>query len=181
MRERRGHFAHGGQPGNMDELRLQFLQARFRALALGEIADESCEERFVTRVHFADRELERKRGAALALPNDDPANADDPFFACAVVAFEVSIMLPPVRLRHEHFDVLADDLYGAVTEQALGGRAERLDGTGFVDHDHRIGNGGKDRPQMCFPGEHGLSDEYFRSARLELAFAQPSHAYSDCG
>ncbi len=34
---------------------------------------------------------------------------------------------------------------------------------------------------MCFPGEDGLSDEYGRSARPELAFAQPGHAYSDCG
>jgi hypothetical protein len=40
----------------------------------------------------------------------------------------------------------------SVAEQALGGRAERRDGAGLVDDDHRIGDGRQDRLEMLLAG-----------------------------
>ena len=61
-------------------------------------------------------------------------------------------MLAPHRLRHQHPDVLPDDLCGRVTEEALGGRAEGVDGSGLIDDDHGLGHGVEDRTEMCLTG-----------------------------
>ena len=50
--------------------------------------------------------------------------------------------------RHEHLDVLLEDLFGRVAEQALGCRAEGLNETVLVDDDHCVRDGFQDRPQM---------------------------------
>ena len=77
MGERRGHLAHRGQPRDVDQLRLQFLQPRLGLLAFGQVADEAGEEALVARAHLADGELHRKGRAVLALADDDAADADD--------------------------------------------------------------------------------------------------------
>ena len=61
----------------MHQLGLQFLQARFGLLPLGQVADEAGEETLVAGFHLADRELHRKGRAVLALADHDAADADD--------------------------------------------------------------------------------------------------------
>ena len=75
--ERRGHLAHRGQPRDVHQLGLQFLQPRLGLLPLGQIADEAGEEALVARAHLADRKLHRKGRAVLALADHDAADADD--------------------------------------------------------------------------------------------------------
>ena len=43
---------------------------------------------------------------------------------------------------------------GRVAEQALRGRAERLHHAVLVDHDHRVGNGVQNRPEVRLAREH---------------------------
>jgi hypothetical protein len=63
-----------------------------------------------------------------------------------------------VGLRHEHLDVLADQLGRGVTEQALGCGVYALDEPGIIDGDDGGDSRFKDAPQFC-----GLC---FRRSRL---------------
>src|SRR5215510_9087222 len=77
VRQGRGHLAHGGEPRDVDELRLQLLQAGLGLLPLRQVANEAGEETLVARPHLADRKLDRKRRPVLALAHHHPADADD--------------------------------------------------------------------------------------------------------
>jgi hypothetical protein len=78
----------------------------------------------------------------------DPPNADDLALPCRQVVGEILIVPVAVGIRHQHFDVLADDLGLRISEHLLGRGAEGKDQSTFVDHHHRVGNGGEDRPQV---------------------------------
>ena len=93
VRQRRGHLAHGGQPRDVHQLGLQFLQPGFGLLPLGQVADEAGEEAPVAGSHLADRQLHREGRAVLALADHDPADADDAPLAGAAVALEIAVML----------------------------------------------------------------------------------------
>ena len=149
VRQRRGHLAHGGQPGDMHELGLQFLQPRLGLLALGQVADEAGEEALIARAHLADRKLHRKGRAVPALADDDPADADDSPLSGAEISLEVAVVILAVGRRHQHLDVFSHDLRRRVAEQPLGRRAERLHDPALVDDDHRVRNGVEDRPQCA--------------------------------
>ena len=86
VRQRRCHLAHRGQARDVHQLGLQFLQARFGLLPLGQVADEAGEEAPVARFHLADRELHRKGRTVLALADHHAADADDAALAGVEVA-----------------------------------------------------------------------------------------------
>src|SRR5512135_1688902 len=132
----------------MHELGLQFLQARFGLLALGQITDEASEKTPVTGFHLADSQLHWKSRAILALADHNATNANDPALARHPVAFEVTIMTFTVGCRHQDFDVLPERLDHAVAEQPLGGAAERLYSAMLVDDDHCFRHGVENRLQM---------------------------------
>src|SRR5579863_8785426 len=103
----------------MNEFGLQFLQPHLGFLTLREIADQAGEEALLGDFGFADRKLEWKRRAVLALADNDPADADDPPLAGELVALQVAVMSLAVRLRHQNLDVLSHSFLGAIAEQPL--------------------------------------------------------------
>src|SRR5262249_55578354 len=119
---------------------LQFLQARFGLLPLGEVADESREKPLVTRSHFADGQLHGKGRAILALADYNTADADDAALSGQLITVKVAIMALAIWRRHEHLDVFPDGLRCAVAEETLRRAAKRLHGPALVDDDHRLGN-----------------------------------------
>ena len=79
--ERRCHLAHRAQTRHVNQLGLQFLQSCLSLLMLRKIANKSREIGLSTRLHFADGQMHRERGAILAHAGDDPPDADDAPFA----------------------------------------------------------------------------------------------------
>ena len=132
----------------MDQFGLQLLQTRLGLLALGEIADKAGEKVLRAGPHLADRQLHRKGRAILALPDHDAANADDAALAGLHVAGKIAVVLPAIRRRHQHLDVLPDDFSAPITKQPLGRGTERLHDAAVVDHDHGVRNGVENRMQM---------------------------------
>ena len=63
-----------------------------------------------------------------------------------------------IRRGHEHLDVLADHLFGAVAEQTFAGRIEHKDDAGGVDQDHPVDGSIHNRVQPRFfaAGRHDL-------------------------
>jgi hypothetical protein len=57
------------------------------------------------------------------------------------VAGEIGIMLFMIRRRHEHLDVLAQDLFGRVSEKALTGRVVDVNRAFHVDDDDAVDSG----------------------------------------
>src|SRR5215470_11235340 len=110
----------------MHELRLQFLQPRFRLLAFGQITDEAGEESSAARFHLADRELDGKRGAILALANHDTPDADDALLPGLQISIEILIVIFTIRRRHQDLDVPPENLLRAISEQSFRRRAEGL-------------------------------------------------------
>ena len=94
----------------MHQLGLQFLQARFGLLPLGQVADKAGEKAPVARFHFADRKLHREGRAVLALADDHAADADDAALAGVHIALHVTVMVFAVRRGHQDLDVLSDRL-----------------------------------------------------------------------
>src|ERR1035438_9847830 len=94
----------------MDQLGLEFLQARFGLLALGQIADKAGEKSAVARFHLADRKLHREGRAVLALADHDAADADDATFARSHIALQVAVVVFAIGPRHQGPYVLPDRL-----------------------------------------------------------------------
>ena len=118
-------------------------------LPLGQVADEAGEVVPLAGAHLADRQLHREGRAVLALADHDAADADDAPLAGGEIALEIAVVLLAIGRRHQHADVLADDLAGGIAEQPLGRRAEATAmRAALVDDDHRVRHGLQDRAQM---------------------------------
>src|SRR5262249_24072425 len=148
MRQRGGHLAHRGQSRHVDELGLQLLQPRLRRLTLGYVADKAGEKGPVSRSHFSDCQLHRERRAVLALADREPSDSNDSPFSGPPVSLDVAIVILAVWRGHQQVDILSYQLCRAIAELPLGRRAERLDDSALVDHDHCIWHGLKDRREM---------------------------------
>jgi hypothetical protein len=98
-------------------------------------------------MRLADGELHREDGAVLAQALDLAADADDPPLAGGTVAGEIAVVALPVRGRHQHTDVAADDFLGTVAEQPHRRRAERADQAALIDGDDRLRHGLQSRAQ----------------------------------
>ena len=157
----------------MDQLGLQFLESRLGLLPFGQVADEAGEEALIAHVHFADGKLHGKGRAVLALADNDTADADDAPLVGAQIAVEVAVMVALVRLRHQHLDVLADDLRGPIVEQPLRRRAEGLYLAAFVDDDHALRDAVEDRLQMRGARFGGVRMRRSRNARPPQHLATP--------
>ena len=140
----------------MDQFGLQFLQPCLGLLLLGKVADEACKVGFSTRLHLADGEMHRKRGAVLAHAGHDATDADNASFTGLQVAGEVAVMAAAIRLRHQLADVLSDRLGLGVAELTLGGAREKLHDAMLVDHDHRIRDRIQDRAKMPLADPDGV-------------------------
>ena len=111
-------------------------------------ADEAREVGLPVRLHLADSEMHRKRGAVLAHAGNDAADADDAAFTRLQVAGEVAVMAATIRLRHQLADILADRFGCGVAELPLGGAREKLHDAMRVDYDHGIGDCIQDRTEV---------------------------------
>jgi len=119
------------------KLGLAAPQPLIRLLAQRDVADEADEARRLGLRDLAPR-------ANLA------ADADDARLTGLVEALEVPVVLRVVRRRHQHVDVVPDDLLGAITEDPLRGEAELLDSPAMVDHDDRVDGGVEQRTEIQF-------------------------------
>ena len=147
-----GHRAHRAQARDVDELGLQFLEARLGPLPLGQVVDEAGEEDLLARAHLADGELHRKGRAVRPLARHDPVGSDDAALPGAPVVREVAVVLAAHRLGHQHAHVPPDGRGRGIAEEALGRRAEGGDGPRLVDDDHGLGHGVEDRAQVGLAG-----------------------------
>src|SRR6185437_4174494 len=163
----------------MDELRLQLLQSGFRFLSLGQIADKTGKKTIVSGFHLADRELHRKSGSVFPLADDDAADADDPAFAGGLVALQIGVVILTVWRWHQDLDVLAQRLGALVSEQPFGGAAERLHDAVFIDDDHRLRNGVKNRLKMGLARERVAGHEGCAPSAPVENFAAPGNANAD--
>jgi hypothetical protein len=100
------------------------------APAFGDVADRAGEVPPAAEEELADGEVQREEGAVATPPGGLAADADDPGFAGAEVAGEVSVMGRAVRLGHEQGDIVADELRGGMAEDAIDGVVE--DGSGAL-------------------------------------------------
>ncbi len=83
----------------MDQLGLQFLQPRLGLLVFGKVAHEAGKVGRATGLHFADRQMHRKRRSVPALAGHDPSNADDMPLAGGPVTRKIAVMTRPIRGR----------------------------------------------------------------------------------
>src|SRR5258706_11791608 len=134
----------------MEKLRLQFLQALFGALMLGNVVDETGEESPLSNPSFSDQELHRKRGAVVTAAHYDAPGADDSLFSRRLIASDVAVMLIMIGRWHENFDILSDDLRRFITEKARSGRAEGFNDPLFVDRNDGVRNRLQDRTKSRF-------------------------------
>ncbi len=155
------HLAHGAETGDVDQFGLQFLQTCLGLLLFGEIADETRKVRLPTRLHLADGEMHRKRGAVLAHAGHDAADADNASFTGLQVAGEVAVMAAAIRLRHQFADILSDRLGFGVAELARGGAGKELHDAMLVDHDHRIRDRIQDRAKVPLARPDGVLEAFF--------------------
>ena len=163
----------------MHELGLQFLKPCLGLLPLRKVADETGEEALIARAHFSHGELHRKSRAVLALADHEPPDPDDLPLSGPEVALEVAIVVLPVGSRHQALDIRPDDFGRGKAEQPLGRRAERMDDSSLVDHDHRVGHGIEDRREVSRACVSVVrADRRLHTIALQLLSA-PGHACPD--
>jgi hypothetical protein len=123
----------------------QVCQASLGFLALTDIPYESREKTPLGQVDLAYRQIHRKHGSILSLPNHFPANADNFRLPRSHVIGHVTVMFLPVRRRHQQTDILPDYLLGLETKHLFRSRIHGLHGPVFVDGDdgldRRLQNG----------------------------------------
>ena len=88
--------------------------------------------------HFAYRELDGKDRAIFPPPGNLPRYADDPLLARLAVGSEEGVVLAAVGLRHQDADILSDQLFGRIAEQALSGGIDVGNYAMVVDDDDAI-------------------------------------------
>src|SRR5262245_28151936 len=118
----------------------------FHADTGAEIVKDAGELSRAANRELADGEMQGKRRAVLAHPRDLATDSDNLGPACCEIPREIGVVLLAVRRRHQHVDVVAEDVGLCVPEQPLGGRIEPLDAAVFVDHDDAVDRGVDDCP-----------------------------------
>ena len=133
----REHHARADPIGTRGRLELLVLlrERRLCGLALTDVAEHAGEEPLAFHHHLGDGEAERDERPVLAHPLDLSTDADDLGDPGLAVGAQVGVVERAVRLRHEHLDVVAEHLVGAIPEDLLGGPVERRDLSRLVD-DH---------------------------------------------
>lgn len=121
----------------------QIVQPALGTLDFGEITDETGEQPAAFGLGLADRQFDRKTAAIAPARRRDPADADDMGLSGLHVMLHIGIVTVTIRIGHQDPDVLAQHFRIVIAEHPVRGFAEQQDGAGFIDHDHRIGNGGQ--------------------------------------
>ena len=119
-----GELADGLHLLRLRQPALALSQGLLDMLAVADVVDHASEIAAAVGFEFADRQVQREGRAVLAPATHFSTDADDLLDAGPDVVGDVAIVLGAVGLRHEHLDVLADELRGAVPEQPFGGRVD---------------------------------------------------------
>src|SRR5687768_15374226 len=104
----------------------------------GDVADNSRECPASAGLHLAHGQLDREGDAIFSLADDLSAHANDLRVTSPQIMSDVLVVLAPVRLRHQHADVLAENLLGSIPKHSLGGVVEQLNQAAVVDYDDAI-------------------------------------------
>src|SRR5205814_7738528 len=135
-------------------------QPIFEAHARAEVVDDAGELALALDVRFSDRQVQRKRRPIAPLPGHFATDPADPALSSGEISFDVRVVLAPVRLRHEHADVAAEDFRLAVAEKSLGRRVEGLDAPVPIDEDDGVNGRLDDRSPRPLSGRRvGLRHE----------------------
>ena len=86
----------------------------------GDVPDDSSEVPRLTQVEHADGQVHREGGAVFAATDHFPSDANDFGLPALDIVGDVTVVLAAVGLRHQHLDVLADDLLRGVAEYPFG-------------------------------------------------------------
>jgi hypothetical protein len=121
-----------GSVQDSPQLRLAFAQRLLGVLALGQVAHDPEEPPALRAANLAERKLQREDRAVAAPSLDLAADADYPRLARAKVAREVFVVSLAIGRRHQHGDVLADELGWRVAEQMLDRRVGGLHDAALV-------------------------------------------------
>ncbi len=157
VHDHRGDLAHRGQPADVVQLLLKLVGPDLRRNAVRDVADEAGEDMVRAGAHLADCQLHREDRPRFVPRDHGAADADDPLFSGGEIAGEIGVVLRPIGLGHQHADIAADHLLGAVAEHPLGGGAEAADPAAGVDRDDGVGRRVDDRAQKgCVEPRPGL-------------------------
>src|SRR4026208_347556 len=88
--------------------------------------------------------------AVFATRGDLPSDADNAPLTGHLIAPEVVVVFRGIRIGHQHRDVTSHDLLRGISEDALGGRIEELDGAPTVDENDGIDSRLDDRAPALF-------------------------------
>jgi hypothetical protein len=147
-----GHLAHQIESRDVSEPQLQGARTLFRGALSRQVANDADVSAVAVFPSFADGERYGKHFAIRASRFDLASPADDVRLAGGGITLQVAVVTRTVRLRHQHVDVLADDVRGGMTEHTLGRTAESDDFSALADHDDRIDRRVEQRFKLC--GDH---------------------------
>ena len=182
--------SHVGQRLRRQQVGLDLVQPDFRGHALADVADDADEARHAFAVDLADGHLGREDRAVLAAGLDLARREHEPGLAGLLVALDVVVVVGAEWRRHQQGDVLADDLPGAVAEDTLRARVERLDDAVAVDQHDRVRRRVQERGELVFrtpllgrialdragfAGVHGFDQNPVRSRRGRAARGRPAY------
>src|SRR4051812_35088138 len=94
----------------MEQFGLEFVQTALSALLVRSVVHGANEDTLFAQTPLAHGQIHWEGGAVFPPPGHFAADAYDAFLASDSVMREVTVVLLVIRRRHEHFDVLPDDL-----------------------------------------------------------------------
>jgi len=109
------------------------------ALAVGDVAHGSDDQRPLLRSHRAEADLDRKLAAVGALAEEFPALAHGAGAGCNDEGVAVTDMPAAEAFGHQDLDRLADKAVARIAEQLLGLRVDQFDAALGIGDDDRIG------------------------------------------
>ena len=133
-----GHLAHRGEAGDLRQTGLGAAALLLHLPVLGQVVDEAHEAWRCGARDLAHRQARREQAPVLALALHLPAAADHVGDAGDQVAADVRVMRRGDIRRHQHADVVAEAVGGAMAEKALNRAVDGLDEAAVVDDDDCI-------------------------------------------
>ena len=145
VRDHRGHLAQMGQ-------RRLLAQPRLQGDAAGQVVQDARELPLAGDRDLAHRQVQRERRPVLAPSLHLTPDTDDLGPSSGQVSRQVGVVLLAIRGRHQHVDVVAEDLVRGIAEEAFGRRVEGLDASMGVDDQDGVDGRIDDRPPTRFAG-----------------------------
>ena len=101
------------------------------------LLEDTSEETLVLITLLSDSQEDRDERTVLGLSDDAASNTDDLGLSSVHVGLEVAVVGLAVRRRHEHGNILTNNVDERVSQEILSSLVETVDGTLGVDNDGR--------------------------------------------